>query len=114
MVDPNNPHKVVLHKPKVRPPVRSMRGDPGRLTNRGGDDFPALMAILCDVPTEGKSRETGKIKLWVADGRLTACVTYPAERCVTFLKISDIRDVLAEIEDHVANPELEWREDKFA
>lgn len=114
MVDPNNPCKVKAPTVRVQPRRSVVRGDDSGLADCGGQDFPALMSILCAVPAGSKVKQTGKVKLWVQNGKLTCCVTYPAQRAVTFLTIADVRDVLAEIEAHVANEGLEWKEDNYA
>lgn len=76
-------------------------------------EFPKLTAMLTRLPTSGASvTKPGAVTLFIQDGRLTACVSYPAMASRAFVALDGYGDALWGLEKALASRSVKWGPEK--
>lgn len=85
----------------------------GRVAIDDVDAYPMLTSLLTELPKgAAKGAKSGRVALFVQDGRLTACLTVPSMVAVAFVALEDFSRAFPTIENALREGSIDWREDR--
>lgn len=77
-----------------------------------GEQYPGLFEIIARIRWEGKKRKTGKILLFVDQGKASLCLSDVATGQVAFYKSNGFLEALEGIERALQEGTVDWRTDR--
>lgn len=92
--------------------TRSSKAWDGVLQIDDVEAYPLLRQLLGELPAGAKGAKPGRLAFFVQNGRLTACLSYPALVAVAFVALDGFQDALTRIETKLAEGSIEWQEDR--
>ena len=92
--------------------ARTAKAWDGELRIDDLEAYPLLRQLLGEVPAGAKGAKPGRLAFFVQNGRLTACLSYPALVAVAFVALEGFQDAITRIEAKLAEGSIEWQEDK--
>lgn len=76
-------------------------------------EFPKLVALMGTLPKGASGfAKTGAVTLFVQEGRLTACVSFPAAGLRAFVALDCLGDCLVILEKALSDGDLNWGKEK--
>jgi hypothetical protein len=99
---------------KIRAKKRQVTGmgPNGALGVEDCADYPLLTELLTTAAQVRGAEKGGRLAFWIQDGRLTCCLTMPAEGAVAFVALDGFGEAFMHLERALGGDKLDWRQER--